>query len=117
MADEQTTAPAETEVVDDEFVEWADENGNRCRGSRYGSAYKDFVLKWLTAEADHKAVTGLPVTEPAQAPQSEPIADAAAALTVDTPAPAVVESATEGATDSEETVKTVDAESRRRGRR
>ena len=65
MAEDQTTAPAETEALDDEFVEWHDENGNRCRGSRFGSAYKDFVLKWLAAEADHKAINGLPA-EPVQ---------------------------------------------------
>ena len=119
MAEDQTTAPAEIEALDDEFVEWHDENGNRCRGSRFGSAYKDFVLTWLAAEADHKAINGLP---------AEPVAEVETPAKAATPAvpavdvtppeveatPAVPPTADVGA-DAE--AKNADADPRRRGRR
>lgn len=64
---QDTKAVAEADELD-EFVEWI-EDGNRRRGSRYGSAYKEYVLKWLAAEADYKAIIGHPdaqASEPAQ---------------------------------------------------
>lgn len=117
MAEDQTTAPAETEALDDEFVEWHDENGNRCRGSRFGSAYKDFVLKWLAAEADHKAINGLPA-EPAAEVETPAKAETASVPAVDATrseveaTPAVPPSV---AADAD--AKNADADPRRRGRR
>ncbi|WP_454174993.1 hypothetical protein [Gordonia sputi] len=119
MAEDQTTAPAEPEALDDEFVEWHDENGNRCRGSRFGSSYKDFVLKWLAAEADHKAINGLPaepaaeVETPAKVePPSVPAVDATPSEVEATLAvPPSVDA------DADADAKNADADPRRRGRR
>lgn len=105
----------------DEFVEWHDA-GNRYRGSRYGSAYKAYVLKWLAAEADYVAVTGHPdaqttdtpqplVPDEVQAPNDETPNDEA-------PADAAAGDSAQGAGEPAEAAQTVARarELRRRGR-
>ncbi|WLP91321.1 hypothetical protein [Gordonia sp. NB41Y] len=47
--------PKAQPAEDPELVDWIDEDGNRHRGARNGSAYVEFVGRWLAAERTHKA--------------------------------------------------------------
>lgn len=116
----EDTKAVDEQPTDEEFVEW-NEDGNRRRGSRYGSAYKEYVLKWLAAEADHKAIVGHPDNQPA--PSQETTDDAATGSAHQDPdTPTSEESAPTvdpalAATNDPDAVKAViERGSRRRGR-
>lgn len=49
--DAGTDAPEELA----EIVEWTGDDGNRHRGSRYGSGYIEYCNRWLAAERSHIA--------------------------------------------------------------
>ena len=84
MAEDKQADAAPVKVdepqVDADLVEWFDENGNRHKGSRFGSAYREFVHRWLAAERTYKAEIA--------AAEDAAKAEAAAAETPATEAPA-----------------------------
>lgn len=112
---EEKTVDEKTDELD-EFVEWHDA-GNRYRGSRYGSAYKAYVLKWLGAEADYVAVTGHPdaQTDTPQAPD-EVQAPTGETPNDESPADASAGDSAQSAGEPAEAAQTVAREPRRRGR-
>lgn len=80
MAEDKQADAAPVKVdepqVDADLVEWFDEDGNRHKGSRFGSAYREFVHRWLAAERTYKAETAA----------AEDAAKAEAAAAAETPA-------------------------------
>lgn len=51
------TVDAATEAPEElaEIVEWTGDDGNRHRGSRFGSGYVEYCNRWLAAERTFKA--------------------------------------------------------------